>query len=77
MSNRYNMRSVKHSIFQYFQHNSHHVEEFIIDSKTRQSYKKCRLGKCLQVGMKIMFVQKQAVKYENKTMKGVVSLSQK
>ena len=56
------MRSVKNSIFQHFQHNSRHVGECIIDSKTRQSCKKCRFEKCLQVGMKIIFVQKQAGK---------------
>ena len=32
----------------------------VIDSKTRQSCKKCRYEKCLQAGMRNAFVQKQA-----------------
>ena len=53
------MRSVKSSIFQKFKHNAL-IGECVIDSKTRQSCKKCRFEKCLEVGMKIAFVQKQA-----------------
>ena len=56
------MRSVKNSMFEKFKHTT--LEgQCVIDSKTRQSCKKCRYEKCLQAGMRNAFVQKQAGMY--------------
>ena len=57
------MRSVKNSMFEKFKHNTLDGQ-CVIDSKTRQSCKKCRYEKCLQAGMRNAFVQKQAGMYE-------------
>ena len=53
------MRSVKSSSFKVFKHNAS-PGQCVIDSKTRQSCKKCRFEYCVNVGMKIKFVHKQA-----------------
>jgi len=53
------MRSVKNSMFEKFKHTTLDGQ-CVIDSKTRQSCKKCRYEKCLQAGMRNAFVQKQA-----------------
>jgi len=53
------MRSVKNSMFEKFKHTTLDGQ-CIIDSKTRQSCKKCRYEKCLQAGMRNVFVQKQS-----------------
>ena len=47
------MRSVKSNKYIDFVHN----EECVIDSKTRKSCKRCRFDTCLQVGMRVSFVQ--------------------
>ena len=54
------LRAVQSSYYQIFQHNKNN--NCIIDSKNRKSCKKCRFEKCLQVGMKIAFVQKPVSK---------------
>ena len=54
------LRAVSSSYYQIFQHNP--INNCIIDSKNRKSCKKCRFEKCLQVGMKIAFVQKPVPK---------------
>ena len=56
------MRSVKNSMYEKFKHNTLDGQ-CVIDSKTRQSCKKCRYEKCLQAGMRNAFVQKQAGMY--------------
>ena len=45
----------------------------VIDSKTRQSCKKCRYEKCLQAGMRNAFVQKQAGIYEQSRVENFTS----
>ena len=57
------MRSVKNSMFEKFKHNTLDGQ-CVIDSKTRQSCKKCRYEKCLVAGMRNAFVQKQAGMYK-------------
>ena len=54
------LRAVQSSYYQIFQHNKNN--NCIIDSKNRKSCKKCRFEKCLEVGMKIAFVQKPVPK---------------
>ena len=56
------MRSVKSSNFETFKHIP--IDgQCVIDSKTRQSCKKCRYEKCLEAGMRNAFVQKQTGMY--------------
>ena len=50
------MRSVKNELFNVFDHNT---TDCVIDSKKRQSCKKCRFEKCISVGMRISFVKTQ------------------
>ena len=66
------MRSVKNSMFEKFKHNTLDGQ-CVIDSKTRQSCKKCRYEKCLQAGMRNAFVQKQAGIYEQSRVENFTS----
>ena len=56
--------SVKSSSFKIFKHNAI-PGGCVINSKTRQSCKKCRFDNCVNVGMKIKSVHRQAGDYQN------------
>ncbi len=50
------LRSVQSGLYEYFQCSANKSKQCVIESKLRQSCRKCRFAKCLEAGMKITYV---------------------